>query len=160
MSNLHLDIDIFAVKKPHQKEPDQNKTDGIGQRGVDWWSPWQKEIVENDLLQRNTFSICAGDFDNDNDDDIMLVNSSTTQEKWFVMEGFARTQVVGSTNSGFVFQGCGDYDGDGDADILWQRSSDDANRVILQQNYGASKQTVYTNIFGAATGFVYRGNSN
>jgi uncharacterized delta-60 repeat protein len=124
--------------------------------------------LENPLVIEHTFvntgagynPVCAGDFDKDGDDDIMLVNSATTQEKWFVMENFTRTQKVGSTNTGFVFKGCGDYDGDGDADILWQRSSDDANRVILQQNYGSTKQTVYTNAFGGANGFVYRGNSN
>ena len=82
------------------------------------------------------------------------------------MENYVRTQTTGSTNSGFVFKGCGDYDGDGDTDSFWQRSADDANRVILQQNYGVTKQTVYTNPFGgvnpgaAGYGFVYRGNSN
>jgi hypothetical protein len=110
--------------------------------------------------------VCAGDFDKDGDDDIMLVNSSTLQEKWFVMENYARTQTTGATNVGFVFKGCADYDGDGDADMLWQRSADDANRAILQQNYGTTKQTVYTNAFGGVNpgapgyGFVYRGNSN
>jgi uncharacterized delta-60 repeat protein len=134
--------------------------------GADVLVTWEIEnnafVIERALANTGTNynPVCAGDFDNDGDDDIMLVNSTTTQEKWFVMESFARTQVVGATNSGFVFRGCGDFDGDGDADMLWQRLSDDANRVILQQNYGASKQTVYTNAFGAATGFVYRGNSN
>ena len=104
--------------------------------------------------------VCAGDFDKDGDDDIMLVNSSINQEKWFVMENYARTQQFGGINTGFVFLGCGDYDGDGDADSLWQRSSDAMNRIVLQQNWGASKQTVYTNAFGGTNGFVYRGNSN
>ena len=82
------------------------------------------------------------------------------------MESYTRTQQVGSTNVGFVFKGCGDYDGDGDADMLWQRSADDMNRIVLQQNFGVSKQTVYTNAFGgvnpgaAGYGYVYRGNSN
>ena len=105
--------------------------------------------------------VCAGDFDKDGDDDIMLVNSAASkQEKWFVMENYTRTQKVGGVNDGFVFLGCGDYDGDGDADSLWQRSSDEKNRVVLQQNWGATKQTVYTNAFGAANGFVYRANKN
>jgi hypothetical protein len=111
--------------------------------------------------------VCAGDFDSDGDDDIMLVNSSTTQEKWFEMENYARlSQKFGSTNTGFVFKGCGDYDGDGDTDSFWQRSSDDANRVVLQQSWGTTKQTVYTNAFGgvnpgaAGYGFQFRGNSN
>jgi hypothetical protein len=134
--------------------------------GADVLVTWEIEnnafVIERALANTGTNynPVCAGDFDNDGDDDIMLVNSTTTQEKWFVMESYTRTQVVGSTNTGFVFKGCGDYDGDGDADMLWQRLSDDANRVILQQNYGASKQTVYTNAFGAVSGFVYRSNSN
>lgn len=115
--------------------------------------------------------VCAGDFDHDGDDDIMFWHSLTNQEKWFVMENYVRTQSVGSSNDGFIFQGCGDYDGDGDADMLSRRSSDDTNRVVLQQNVltgggSVSKQTVYTNPFGGpnagdpGTGFVYRGNSN
>jgi hypothetical protein len=104
--------------------------------------------------------VCAGDFDADGDDDIMLINSTTKQEKWFVMENYTRTQQFGGTNDGFVFLGCGDYDGDGDADMVWQRSSDEAIRAVLQQDFGTNKQTVYTNVFGGSNGFVYRGNSN
>jgi hypothetical protein len=142
----------------------QNSADVL----VTWEIQANAFVAERALASTGTGynPVCAGDFDNDGDDDIMLVNSSTTQEKWFVMENYVRTQSVGATNTGFVFKGCGDYDGDGDADMFWQRSSDDANRVILQQNYGATKQTVYTNVFGgvnpgaAGYGFVYRGNSN
>lgn len=110
--------------------------------------------------------VCTGDFDGDGDDDIMLVNSTTNQEKWLQIENFARTQRVGGINDGFVFLGCGDYDGDGDADSLWRRSVDDKNRVVLQQDYGISKQTVYTNPFGGTIsstpgyGYVYRANKN
>ena len=111
--------------------------------------------------------VCAGDFDGDGDDDILLINSSTMVEKWFVMDNYARTsQQFGASNVGFVFMGCGDYDGDGDADMFWQRSADDMNRIVLQQNWGVTKQTVYTNPFGgvnpgaAGYGYIYRGNSN
>jgi uncharacterized delta-60 repeat protein len=136
----------------------QNSADVL----ITWEIQTNAFVTERALANTGTGynPVCSGDFDKDGDDDIMFINNSTMQEKWFVMENFARSQVVGSTNTGFVFKGCGDYDGDGDADILWQRLSDDANRVILQQNYGASKQTVYTNVFGAVNGFVYRGNSN
>jgi hypothetical protein len=143
------------------------------QNSADVLVTWEIEanafVLERALANTGTNyqPVCAGDFDNDNDDDIMLVNSSTMQEKWFEMENYARlSQKFGATNTGFVFKGCGDYDGDGDADMLWQRSADDANRVVLQQSWGAIKQTVYTNAFGgvnpsaAGYGFVYRGNSN
>jgi uncharacterized delta-60 repeat protein len=136
------------------------------QNGSDVLITWELEanafVTERALANTGAGynPVCAGDFDKDGDDDIMLINSATTQEKWFVMENYTRSQKVGSTNAGFVFKGCGDYDGDGDADALWQRSSDDANRVVLQQNFGTTKQTVYTNAFGGANGFVYRGNSN
>ena len=111
--------------------------------------------------------VCAGDFDGDGDDDILLINSSTMVEKWFVMQNYTRSsQQFGASNVGFVFKGCGDYDGDGDADLFWQRSADDMNRIVLQQNWGNTKQTVYTNPFGgvnpgaAGYGYIYRGNSN
>ena len=104
--------------------------------------------------------VCAADFDEDGDDDIMLINSTTLQEKWFEVMNFARiSQKFGALNAGFTFLGCGDYDRDGDADTVWQRNSDNKTRVVLQQNYGDSKQTVYTNPLGGS-GFVYRGNSN
>ena len=136
------------------------------QNGGDALITW--ELEANTFVAERTLNstgagyspVCAGDFDEDGDDDIMLVNSSTNQEKWFVMENYTRTQQFGGINDGFVLLGCGDYDGDGDTDSLWQRSSDDKNRAVLQQNWGATKQTVYTNAFGAANGFVYRGNSN
>ena len=137
------------------------------QNGGDALVTWelQTNVLVTERFLANTGTgynpVCAGDFDNDGDDDIMLVNSGTSkQEKWFVMENYTRTQQVGGVNDGFVFLGCGDYDGDGDADSLWQRSSDEKNRVVLQQNWGALKQTVYTNAFGAANGFVHRGNNN
>jgi len=144
----------------------------LRQVGTDVLLTWEIEanafVAERALANTGTGynPVCAGDFDNDGDDDIMLVNSSTMQEKWFVMENYTRTQAVGASNIGFVFKGCGDYDGDGDADSMWQRSSDDMNRIVLQQNFGVIKQTVYTNAFGgvnptnAGYGFVYRGNSN
>ena len=138
----------------------------LRQNGTDVLVIW--EIEDNNFVAERTLNstgagynpVCTGDFDNDGDDDIMLVNSTTQQEKWFVMENYSRTQRVGGVNDGFVFLGCGDYDGDGDTDSLWQRSSDDKNRVVLQQDWGATKQTVYTNPFGGVNGFVYRGNSN
>ena len=137
------------------------------QNGADALITW--ELQANAFVAERTLNstgagynpVCAADFDNDGDDDIMLVNSGASkQEKWFVMENYTRTQQVGGTNDGFVFLGCGDYDGDVDADSLWQRSSDEKNRAVLQQNWGTTKQTIYTNAFGGATGFVYKGNSN
>jgi hypothetical protein len=142
------------------------------QVGTNLLATW--ELQANAFVLERTFSntgagynpVCAGDFDADGDDDIMLINGATMTEKWFVVENFAYTKVFGSSNTGFVFKACADYDGDGDADTLWQRSSDDMNRVVLQQNFGVTKQTVYTNAFGgvnpgaAGYGFVYRGNSN
>ena len=136
------------------------------QNGGDALITW--ELQNNAFVAERTLNstgagyspVCAGDFDSDGDDDIMFVNSTTQQEKWFVMENYTRTQQVGGINDGFAFLGCGDYDGDGDADSLWQRSADDKIRVVLQQDYGIGKQTVYTNAFGGANGFVYRGNSN
>jgi len=144
----------------------------LRQVGGDTLITWEIEasafVAERALANTGTGynPVCAGDFDGDGDDDIMLINSTTMVEKWFVMQNYTRTQATGSSNVGFVFLGCGDYDGDGDADMLWQRSVDDMNRVVLQQNWGATKQTVYTNPFGgvgpgnAGYGFVYRGNSN
>lgn len=142
------------------------------QNGGDTLITWELQaggfVAERALANTGTgySPVCAGDFDGDGDDDIMLVNSSTKQEKWFTMENYARTQQFGGTNDGFVFLGCGDYDGDGDFDSLWQRSSDDQNRIVLQQDWGTSKQTLYTNPFGgsnpavAGYGFVYRANKN
>jgi len=104
--------------------------------------------------------VCSADFDGDGDDDIMLLNTTDNQEKWFEMDLYTRSQHLGSANVGFQFLGCGDYDGDGDADVLWKRDSDDMNRIVLQQNWGVTKQTVYTNPYGGANGFVYRGNQN
>ena len=133
------------------------------------------EIEKNALVQERKFPntgvgwnpVCAADVDNDGDDDIMLVSSTDNQEKWFVIENHARLrQNVGAKNIGYTFRGCGDYDGDGDADSLWQNNSDGKNRVILQQNYGAKKLTVYINPFGgvnpagAGYGFEYRANNN
>lgn len=110
---------------------------------------------------------CAADFDGDGDSDILLGETTTKQEKWFEMQNYTRvSQKFGSSNTGFRFFGCGDFDGDGDADTQWQRESDDKNRIVLQANWGATKQTVYTNIFGGQIptgegyGFVYRGPGN
>jgi len=127
------------------------------------------EIQANDFVQERAFSstgpdfipVCAADFDGDGSDDIMLINRTTQVEKWFHIINYTRVaQFFGSANTGFTFLGCGDYDGDGDADTLWQRDSDDMTRVVLQSVWGATKQTVYTNAFGGANGFIYRGNSN
>jgi len=145
----------------------------LRQNGGDALITWEIEnnafVAERALANTGTgFNpVCAGDFDNDGDDDILLINSSTMVEKWFVMENYTRSsQQFGASNVGFVFKGCGDYDGDGDADMFWQRSADDMNRIVLQQNWGATKQTVYTNPFGgvnpanAGYGYLYRGNGN
>jgi hypothetical protein len=145
----------------------------LRQVGGDLLVIWQ--IENNALVLESAFPnvtagydpVCAADFDGDGDADIMLVDRTTQIEKWFEVQNYARVgQHFGSSNTGFVFQGCGDYDGDGDADTIWQRSSDDANRVVLQQNWGANKQTVYTNAFGgvnpgaAGYGYKFRANRN
>jgi len=136
----------------------QNSGDAL----ITWEIENNAFVAERALANTGTSynPVCAADFDGDGDDDILLVNSSTQVEKWFVMENFTRTQAFGSGNIGFTFQGCGDYDGDGDADTVWLRDADTMTRVVLQQNYGVNKQTVYTNPFGGANGFIYRGNSN
>ena len=142
----------------------QNAADAL----ITWELQASAFVAERTLANTGTgyTPMCAGDFDGDGDDDVMLVNSSTKQEKWFVMENYTRTQQVGGINDGFVFLGCGDYDGDGDFDSLWQRSADDKNRVVLQQDWGVTKQTVYTNPFGgvnsgaAGYGYIYRANKN
>jgi hypothetical protein len=145
----------------------------LRQTGTDKLVIW--EIETNTFVQERTFGntgkgwnpVCAADLDNDGDDDIMLLNSANNQEKWFVIENYARLrQEIGAGNTGYKFLGCGDYDADGDADTLWQNESDARLRVILQQNYGARKQTIYTNPFGsqnpahAGYGFEYRANNN
>jgi len=138
----------------------------LRQNGGDALITWEIEnnafVAERALANTGTGynPVCAADFDGDGDDDILLINSSTQVEKWFVMENFTRTQAFGAANTGFTFLGCGDYDGDGDADTVWLRDADTMTRVVLQQNYGLTKQTVYTNPFGGANGFIYRGNSN
>lgn len=112
-------------------------------------------------------TVCAADFDGDGDSDIYLRETTTDQEKWAVMQNYARvSQQFGGFNNGFRFHACGDFDGDGDADVKWQRVSDDQQRIVLQQNWGASKQTVYTNVYGgqipggAGYGYVFRGSNN
>lgn len=108
---------------------------------------------------------CAADFNKDGTSDVMLFTTDGNQtEKWAQVNNYARTsQQFGSSNIGFTFYACGDYDADNDADTLWKRNSDSATRVVLLENWGATKQTVYTNaygIVGAGEGFEYRGSNN
>lgn len=111
-------------------------------------------------------TMCAADFDGDGDSDVYMQETTTKQEKWLIVNNYTRTQSVGGYNNGFRFLGCGDFDADSDADTLWQRESDDANRVVLQDNWGNVKQTVYTNVYGGQIpggngyGFEWRGSRN
>ena len=135
------------------------------------WSIWEtdnnKLVQEKSVIKigKHWVPVCAGDADNDGDDDILLVHTTKPQEKWQVMEDYMRVQqLIGGAPVGFVAAGCGDYDGDGDVDVLWRSPSDGRNRVVLQQNYGAQKRVININPFGAADstragyGFEYRGN--
>lgn len=124
------------------------------------------EIENNGFVLERTLAntgtdynpVCTGDFDGDGDDDIMLVGASpTNQEKWFEMEDFVRVQHFSSANEGFTFLGCGDYDGDGDADSAWRADTDGKTRVVLQEDWGTSKQTAHTD---GADGFEFRDNRN
>lgn len=139
----------------------------------DRWSIW--EIEANTLVQEKSVlkigkhwvPACAGDADNDGDDDILLVNNLRPQERWQVIENYVRVkQLVGATPVGFAPAGCGDYDGDGDMDVLWRNPSSGRNRVVLEQDYGTRKRTIDINSFGGddstrdGYGFEYRGNQN
>ena len=60
---LHLDVNLFPVKQPHQEQPEKDVGNGKEERSVDGRGPRSEQIFEDEGLQRDGCAVAAWDFD-------------------------------------------------------------------------------------------------
>jgi hypothetical protein len=112
-------------------------------------------------------SACAGDFNKDGTDDLLMLNPTTDQVKFWKMLNNARdSQIFTAPSTGWDFKGCGDYDGDGHMDTFWQSSDGlGKNRILMFVDFVWDDNVRINSYAGSdpsspGYGMEYRGNGN